>query len=295
MNIALRQLRVFVAVAQELSITTAANKLCLSKPAISMALSELEKQLGQQLFDRHNNRLLINEQGRRLLPLADELLARTRDIEHLFNQQGAITGKLNIGASDTLGNQVAPFLLRDFRATSGHLEQALYISNTAKICQKLCEFELDIGMVEGRVQHDELHSIPWLGDEMVVACHPQHPLAQLSAPTLADLEQQHWLLREPGSGTREYFLNHLGARLSQWQLAFELNSTSAIINSTAAGLGITCLSRRALSQAEQLERVSILDLPITFTRDYWLLYHKEKYQSPLLKQFIGFCENWSGQ
>lgn len=86
MNIALKQLKVFVTVAQEKTITAAAEKLFLSKPAVSMALSELEKQLDHKLFDRNNNRLIINEQGKRLLPLADELLARSNAIENLFDQ-----------------------------------------------------------------------------------------------------------------------------------------------------------------------------------------------------------------
>lgn len=292
MNIALRQLKVFVTVTQELTITAAAEKLFLSKPAVSMALSELEKQLGHKLFDRNNNRLLINDQGRRLLPLADELLARSQDIEQLFCQEGPVTGKLKIGSSDTVGNQVTPFLLRDFRAESGHTDQSLFISNTAQICQMLTEFELDVGLVEGKVHLKELHAIPWLGDEMVVACHPAHPLAQSPSLTLADLEHSHWILREPGSGTREYFLSRLSPRLEHWHQAFELNNTEAIINCAAAGLGITCLSRRAVSHAVKDQRLVILDLPLDMQRQYWLLYHREKYQSPLLKLFLAFCQRW---
>ncbi|PSW12584.1 LysR family transcriptional regulator [Photobacterium sanctipauli] len=293
MNIALRQLKVFVTVAQELTITAAAEKLFLSKPAVSMALSELEKQLDHKLFDRNNNRLLINEQGKRLLPLADELLARSQAIEQLFDQEGPVTGKLKIGSSDTVGNQVTPFLLRDFRLDSGHNDQSLYISNTAQICHMLGEFELDIGLVEGKVQQEDLVVQPWLGDEMVVACHPEHPLAKMKQLRLSDLEQSQWILREPGSGTREFFLSRISPRLELWHQAFELNNTEAIINCVAAGLGITCLSRRAAEHALNDGRLVLLELPLNMQRQYWLLYHKEKYQSPLLKLFIAFCQQWN--
>lgn len=87
MNIVLKQLNIFKLVAQEKSITAAAKKLFLTKPAVSMALNELEKQLGHQLFDWYNNRLLINEFGLKLQPLADELLARTQDISTLFDEK----------------------------------------------------------------------------------------------------------------------------------------------------------------------------------------------------------------
>jgi DNA-binding transcriptional LysR family regulator len=292
MNIALKQLKVFVTVAQERTITAAADKLFLSKPAVSMALSELEKQLDHKLFDRNNNRLIINEQGKRLLPLADELLSRSHSIENLFDQAGPVTGNLKIGSSDTVGNQITPFLLRDFRESSQHYDQSLFISNTAQICHKLSEFELDIGLVEGKVQQNDLVTEPWLDDEMVVACHPSHPLTMIKNLRLVDLENSEWVLREPGSGTREFFLNRISPRLEKWHQAFELNTTEAIINCVAANLGITCLSKLAIQHAVNDNRLVILTLPLDMRRQYWLLFHKEKYQSPLLKLFLNFCQKW---
>ncbi|CAG21335.1 MULTISPECIES: LysR family transcriptional regulator [Photobacterium] len=292
MNIALKQLKVFVTVAQERTITAAADKLFLSKPAVSMALSELEKQLDHKLFDRNNNRLIINEQGKRLLPLADELLSRSHSIENLFDQTGPVTGNLKIGSSDTVGNQITPFLLRDFRESSQHYNQSLFISNTAQICHKLSEFELDIGLVEGKVQQNDLVTEPWLDDEMVVVCHPSHPLTLINNLRLVDLENSEWVLREPGSGTREFFLNRISPRLEKWHQAFELNTTEAIINCVAANLGITCLSKLAIQHAVNDNRLVILELPLDMRRQYWLLFHKEKYQSPLLKLFLNFCQKW---
>jgi DNA-binding transcriptional LysR family regulator len=295
MNIVLKQLKVFVTVVQERTITAAADKLFLSKPAVSMALSELEKQLDHKLFDRNNNRLIINEQGKRLLPLADELLSRSHSIENLFDQAGPVTGNLKIGSSDTVGNQITPFLLRDFRESSQHYDQSLFISNTAQICHKLSEFELDIGLVEGKVQQDNLVTEPWLDDEMVVACHPSHPLTLINNLRLVDLENSEWVLREPGSGTREFFLNRISPRLEKWHQAFELNTTEAIINCVAANLGITCLSKLAIQHAVNDNRLVILNLPLDMRRQYWLLFHKEKYQSPLLKLFLNFCQKWDLQ
>lgn len=292
MHIALKQLKVFVTVAQERTITAAAAKLFLSKPAVSMALSELEKQLSHKLFDRNNNRLLINEQGKRLLPLADELLARATTIDKLFDQADSIAGELKIGASDTVGNQLTPFLIRDFRAHTQHRHQTLFIANTAQVCQKLAEFELDIGLVEGKVQHPDLVVLPWLEDEMVIACHPGHPLTQSPSLCLTDLEHSEWVLRESGSGTREFFLKRIAPRLADWHAAFELNTTEAIINSVTAGLGMTCLSLRAAQHAVEEKRISLLPIPLDMRRQYWLIFHKEKYHSPLLDRFIHFSQQW---
>ncbi|KJY80433.1 LysR substrate-binding domain-containing protein [Vibrio nigripulchritudo] len=292
MNISLKQLRVFVAITQEKTITAAAQQLYLSKAAVSMSLGELEKQVGHVLFDRVNNRLILNREGKRLLPLADEILHRANDIDELFQSDQPLHGELHIGASDTIGNQVAPFLLSGFRSLTNHNHQSLFISNTASICEKLADYELDIGLIEGKTQHPQLITQPWCLDEMCIIASPNHELAKKDNLGVRDLEYTQWLLRESGSGSREFFTQRIAPRLEYWQEAFQLNTTEAIINCTAANLGLACLSRRSAQYAIDDGRVVTLDLPIDFQRKFWILLHKEKYQSPLLKTFLEFCSRW---
>ncbi len=292
MNIALKQIRVFVTVAQERTITAAAEKLFLSKPAVSMALAELEKQLGHKVFDRHNNRLLINEYGRRLLPLADELLTRSHAIEIIFDDTSPMKGSLKIGSSDTIGNQLVPYLLRDFRQKHQHTAQSLVISNSHQITQKILEFELDIGLVEGNIHHDDVVLIPWLKDEMVIAAAVNHPISQMKTVEFPLLEKQSWILRENGSGTRTFFFNHIETQLMDWTLEFELNTTEAILNAVSAELGISCLSNLATQAAEKQGRLITRSFPEKAYRQYWIAFHKEKYQSPLIQGFLAFCQQW---
>lgn len=291
-HISLKQLKVFVAVTQHQTLTAASDTLFLSKAAVSMSLSELEKQIGHALFDRVNNRLVINQEGQKLLPLADELLSRSRDIESLFGDEQSYRGVLRIGASDTVGNQVAPFLLSDFREEHQHKSQQLFISNTALICQKLIDYQLDIGLVEGKTLHPELDSYPFSEDEMCIVVSPKHPLAKKSRVTLEDLENSDWILREPGSGTREFFLRTVAPRIEIWHEAFELNTTEAIINSVSANLGLACLSTLATQTAIDDGRLVPISVSLDMKRRFWLLVHKEKYQSPLLERFILFCQQW---
>jgi DNA-binding transcriptional LysR family regulator len=288
-HISLRQLQIFISITQQKTITLAAEELFLSKAAVSMALAELEKQLGQRLFDRVNHRLILNQEGQKLLPLADELLYRARDIEQLFDHGNRLSGQLRIGASDTIGNQVAPYLLSDFRQQFQHTSQALFISNSTLICQKLVDYELDIGLIEGKTIHPELISKQFSQDEMCIICTPHHPLVGKENIRLSNLEHSAWILREAGSGSREFFLRTVAPRLEFWQEAFELNTTESLINSVSAGLGLACLSKLSAKAALQDGRVCRLQLPLDMRRRFWLLVHKEKYQSPLLKHFIQFC------
>ncbi|USD64722.1 LysR substrate-binding domain-containing protein [Vibrio sp. SCSIO 43136] len=295
MAASLKQLTVFVTIARERTITAAAEKLFLTKAAVSMALSELEKQLDQSLFDRVNNRLVLNSQGKKLLPLADEPLHRSDDISSLFNSNQPLTGALHLGASDTIGNQVVPFLLQDFRLDCGHTNQALFISNSAQICQKLLDYELDVGFIEGKTHHPELIATPWFDDTMCVIAAASHPLANQEALTTSSLEHSDWILRESGSGSREFFLQRIAPRIDTWHEAFELNTTEAIINAASAGLGLACLSMRSARWAIEDGRVVALNLPLDMQRRFWLLHHKERYQSPLMAQFLKFCAAWQGE
>lgn len=291
-HVSLKQLRVFTSIIQYKTITAASEHLFLSKAAVSMALSELEKQLGHALFDRVNNRLILNQEGRRLLPYADELLCRMNDLDQAFNDEHSLFGQLHIGASDTIGNQVAPFLLSQFRQHYQHRSQTLFISNSALICQKLIDYELDIGLIEGKTYHPQLLSHPFSQDEMCIICAPNHPLLSQPSVRLDDFENSEWILREAGSGTREFFLRTVAPRIEHWHEVFELNTTEAIINSVAANLGFACLSRLAASAAVASGRVDIIKLPLDMKRRFWLLVHKEKYQSPLLKRFMEYCYHW---
>jgi DNA-binding transcriptional LysR family regulator len=292
MNITLKQLHIFTVITQEKTLTTAAEKLFLSKPAVSMALAELEKQLGHKLFERTNNRLLINEMGRALLPLADEQIERSKAIISLFDNHN-FQGKLRIGSSNTVGNHLLPILLAQFQTNSGHKDQSIKIDNSTSIGEQLKDYELDIGLVEGLLIDNQLHVQRWIKDEMVIVANTDHPLTRQSSVSISDLNKQQWILREPGSGTRHFFIDHIGQYLSELNIAFELSSTEAIINCCAAGLGVGCMSRTAARHALNDQRLVTLAVDIDMSRDLYLIWHKEKYQSPILKEFIDYCLQWS--
>ncbi|MCL9782227.1 LysR family transcriptional regulator [Vibrio sp. S4M6] len=291
-NISLKQLKVFTTLIRHKTLTSASESLYLSKAAVSMTISELEKQIGHALFDRINNRLILNQEGQRLLPLADELLQRSNEIETLFSQDEILTGQLRIGASDTIGNQLAPNLLSQFRTSSGHTSQSLVISNTSAICQKLVDYELDIGLVEGNIDHPEISPCAFGKDQMCIICPTDHPFTKTNILAMNELNDQNWVLREPGSGSREFFLTKVATQIKQWNESFQLNTTESLINSVSAGLGLGCLSQLSAQHAIQDGRVGVIKTPLDMSRQFWILLHKEKYQSSLLKRFIEFCNKY---
>lgn len=292
-GISIRQLRVFASVARHAGLAAAADELHLTKAAVSMALQELERQLGEPLFDRVRNRLVLNASGERLVPMADELIERLGAITDLFGAGERLAGQLRIGASNTIGNNLLPRLLAGFIAGTDCRRPMVTIRSTAVLLEQLQRFELDLAFIEGTAGEDELVVCPWGQDEMHVVAAPGHPLADGRRHRLAALDGQRWVLREPRSGTREQFERLLIPHLDSWHLALEMNSNEGINNSVAAGLGLGFMSRLATASHCSSEQLQEVLLQPRFTRRLSLIYHRDKYQSPLLKRFIAYSRDWT--
>jgi DNA-binding transcriptional LysR family regulator len=290
--VTIKQLRVFASVARHGGLGAAAQELFLTRAAVSMALQELERHLGRVLFDRVSNRLRLNAAGARLVPLADELIARVGVISGLFSPEGVFAGQLRIGASNTIGNNLLPGLLAQFMAGGACQRPVVIINSTARLLEQLQRFELDLVFIEGSVDAAHFVVCPWGEDEMHVVAAPDNPLADGRTHSLQDLDAQRWVLRETASGTREQFERLLLPELASWTLALEMNANEGVNNSVAAGFGLGFMSRlatRSLCRSGQLREVR---LDQTFRRQLSLVYHPDKYQSPLLGHFLSFSHAW---
>lgn len=184
----LRQLEVFTSIAKARSLSEAANTLFLSKAATSLALNELEKQLGHTLFDRINNRLVLNQEGSKLLPVADEVLNRARDISSLLSNEKILSGELKLGASNTIGNQLLPILIRDFNQShQANIEFTIELSNSLELANKVIDYQLDMAFLESGEDSDKLSRSPFGHDKMCVICPKDSPLLNVQTPTLSAL------------------------------------------------------------------------------------------------------------
>ncbi len=177
MRYSLRQLEVFLATARHENVTRAAEALAMSQSAASGALKELEGQFDVQLFDRVGKRLQLSELGHQLRPQAQSLLDQAREFEQALAGED-ILGRLEIGATLTIGNYLAVNMIADFRKLHPHADIALHVANTEAIARRVSHFELDVGLIEGELQDPELESILWREDELQVFAAPGHPLAK---------------------------------------------------------------------------------------------------------------------
>ncbi|OED46607.1 hypothetical protein ACH42_03750 [Endozoicomonas sp. (ex Bugula neritina AB1)] len=294
MHITLRQLQIFREVAQCGRVTGAAETLHISQPAASMALSELEKHLGP-LFDRHQGAgLSLNDAGRALLPKACELIDRAQEVERQFTQGSSYEyGSLSIRASSTVGNNILPKILSQFQREFPGIRTELIIENTRTIEQHILGFETDLAIVEGTCLHPDIEVATWKEDELVIICNPEHPLSHRKNVTLGALSKETWVLREPGSGTRELFDEVIASRLGVPSVTMTLNRAEAVKQAVSDGLGIGCMSRIAARTAINRGILTTIDVSeLNMKRYFYLLMHKKKYRSPVIESLCRFILGW---
>lgn len=289
MHYTLRQLQVFLAVAHYENVTRAAEHLAMSQSACSGALKDLESQYDVQLFDRVGKRLQTNELGRLLRPKAEALLAMAQELEYDLKKHKDV-GQIKLGATLTIGNYLAVQLISDFMRSKDGAGVTLEVANTQTIAERLLNFDIDIGMIEGEYSNPDLDIIPWQQDELICFCAPDHELAQAANLTDKDLESSQWILREPGSGTRQAFERALHGLMPKLNILLELQHTEAIKRAVEHGLGISCLSLITLE--DDFKRGNLVPLKVPhrdFKRQFYAVLHKQKYRSAGLLKWCQLC------
>ncbi|MFZ2652466.1 MAG: LysR substrate-binding domain-containing protein, partial [Burkholderiaceae bacterium] len=255
------------------------------------ALVDLEGLLGVPLFDRVGRGLVLNENGRALLPKAASLLDRAAELEHLFS--GEHDAPLRVAASLTIGEYLLPELLAGWKARHASSPVYLMIGNTSEVIAAVAAFDVDVGFIEGTQTHPRLIVRPWLTDELVIVAAPSHSLAGHTA-SLRQLREATWALREPGSGTREAVERWLFDRLGPLKVGFELGSPEAIKRLVAAGAALGCVSREVV--ALELAQGTLVEIAARLpraTRRLAMVLHRDKHLGRGSDDFVRHCAAFS--
>jgi DNA-binding transcriptional LysR family regulator len=291
MHLSLRQLQIFTAVAENGTTTAAGESIGLSQSAVSAALTELESLLELALFDRIGRRLVLNGHGRALLPQAHAVLASVADIERRFRsrQDTGAPVRWRMGASTTIGNYLMPGLIADLLDANGQAHVDLTIGNTREVAAAVQQLQVDIGLIEGPCHEPGLEVERWREDELVIVYGPRHPQAVQwgQGADEVGLRQATWLMREPGSGTREAAEQALLPHLHGFAEVLQLGGTEAIKQGAVAGLGLACLSRHAVADLIELGKLQVLTTPLPpLTRQLWVVRHPGKRVPDSLRRLL---------
>ncbi len=250
------RLKVFRAVAKNLSFRRAAEELYLSQPAVSLQVKTLEEEVGLRLFERSGSQIALTAAGETLLAYVARLEALAAEAEgSLATFRGQAQGRLAIGASLTIAQYVLPRLLGPFLQQNPHLEVAVTTHNTELVIEDVVERTIAIGLIEGPARRRDVTLEPVLEDELVVIAPPGHAWAGQREIDVEQLRPAPLLLREQGSGTRlvaELALRKLGIRPRDLRVLLEFDTSEAIKSGVEAGLGIGIVSRWTIRKELEL-------------------------------------------
>src|SRR5215471_8250266 len=223
------RLKVFRAVAEQLSFHKAAKQLFLTQPAVTLQVKTLEDELGIRLFDRSGGHVSLTRQGALLLRYAQKLAALASEAEQeLAAAEGQLAGNLELGVSTTIAQYVLPRLIAAFLAENPRLQFSLHSGNTEEIVQSLLQEKVSIGLIEGPSREQGVRTEPFMQDELVLITPPDFESDRVSRDQLM---ASNLLLREQGSGSRrvvEGALEKAGVGLKSFKKVMDLDSTEAI-------------------------------------------------------------------
>jgi DNA-binding transcriptional LysR family regulator len=291
----LRQLEIFVKVAELGSFSKAADALFLTQPTVSEHIRTLEDELGVRLLDRLGRGASVTKGGALLLSHAQRMLALAREARQAMESfQGRMSGELLVGASTIPGEYILPALIGRFKEKFPDIAITLLIGSSQSVTDWVVEGRAELGVVGARSTHKSIECRELLPDDIVLIVSAAHPWHGRKQVTLEELRGEPLLLRERGSGTRaalEAALEAAGTDLAAFRVVGEMGSTQAVKQAVKASVGVALLSRRAVEEecrAGSLWCLRVKDLKVT--RAFYLATHRERSRSPLAEAFRAFVQ-----
>ncbi|NOT18496.1 MAG: LysR family transcriptional regulator [Sulfuriferula sp.] len=283
----LHQLKIFDAVARHLSFARAAEELHLTPPAVSIQVKQLAEAIGQPLFEQIGKKISLTPFGVVSWTTCRDVLNRLEQLGHeLAALQGLEKGSLKLATLAT-AKYFLPRLLGEFCTKHPGIDTTLFMGNRKDLLERLTQNQDDLYILGQPPEHMNVVMEAFADNLLVVVASPNHPLAQEKDIAPSRLQDDAFILRESGSGTRlaaEQFFEQHGVTL---KVRMELGSNEAIKQLVASGLGISVLSDATL-RAELINgELVILDVRgLPLARKWHLVYPASKRLTPATSAFI---------
>ncbi len=288
-KITIRQLEVLDAVGREGSVTAAASALHLTQPAVSMQLRQMEEHLQLSLFEPVGRGLQITEPGRDLAALAADLLLRLDDFALAASElRGVSRGRVRLGVVST-AKYFAPRLLAQFLKSHPGVDFKLNVYNREHIIEQLQSYAIDLGIMGRPPEGANLVGTPFAPNPLAIVAAPSHPLSLRNELTPEDLENEAFIVRESGSGTRIAMDRFFADAAVTINPIMETDSNETIKQSIMAGIGIGLLSLHTVrleQAAGRLITLRVAGLPLR--RQWFVVHSRQRHLTPAAEEFLEY-------
>jgi LysR family hydrogen peroxide-inducible transcriptional activator len=283
----LHQLRYFVAVAELGHFTRAAERCLVAQPSLSQQISKLERELGQPLFERLGRVVRLTDAGRTLYDQAVSILASVEEAKRqVADGCGEPGGVVAVGAIPT----VAPFLLPPrvsaFQRRFPRSRVILYEDLTAHVIDNCLRGELDVGVLALPVIDTRLHVEPLFEEELLLALPADHALVKKRRVTTRDLDGQPFILLSEMHCLGEQVVAFCNQESCSPFMVCRSAQLLTLQEFVSAGHGISLLPAMACALDRDEQRVYRRLSGTVPTRTLALIWHRQRYQRPVVRRFI---------
>lgn len=281
-------LKTFVTLAEVKNFTKTAELLLMSQPSVSLHVKNLEKEFQTTLFHRSPKYLKITPTGEMLYDRAKRMITMYEQTKQdILEHHNSIKGELKIGASFTIGEYILPSLLIDLQKDYPELELEVVIGNTEEIVQSVRKYQVDLGLIEGQTNDKEVSAHPFMEDELYIVASNLHELAKKEIVTISDLQNQPWVTREVGSGTREYLNHVIRSNGLKVKSLLTISSNQGIKETLINGSGLSLLSQSVIERDVEHHNLSIIKVKNqSFNRTLSYIYSPVLEDKKNVKTFI---------
>ena len=289
LHLTFRQLSVFEAVARHLSFSRAAQELHLTQPAVSMQIKQLEENVSTSLFEQLGKKIYLTEAGHELYHYSRVIAQQLSEAESVLSElKGLKRGKLKISVAST-ANYFAPQLLATFSQRFPTVTVSLDVTNRQALLQQLANNEMDMAVMGQPPDGLDLVAESFMENPLVVIAPRNHPLARKKLIPLERLQEETFLMREEGSGTRIAMERYFDAHGVKIQTGMEMSSTEAIKQAVQAGLGLGVVSLHTVELELEAKRLLVLDVQgLPIQRHWYIVHRKDKRLSASAQAFKNF-------
>lgn len=290
LHVTLRQLKIFESVSRLLNFTRASEELHLTQPAVSIQIKQLETAVGLPLFEQIGRRMHLTQAGQELHSYTREIIQQLDDMELALNElKGLKRGKLNISVVST-ANYFVPNLLARFCQRYPNITVSLHVSNRQKVLKQLSDNMMDLAIMGQPSGGEAIDSEAFMENPLVIIAPPEHPLCHEKQIPVKRLEQEIFLIREPGSGTRGAMERFFAREKINVNTGMEADTAEAIKQGIQAGMGLGIMSLHTIRLELEAGRLKILDIQGFPIIRYWHVVHRRNKRlsniSSVFRQFL---------
>ncbi|MBR4375891.1 MAG: LysR family transcriptional regulator [Spirochaetia bacterium] len=291
----LYHLKTFYFTAKYKSLTKAAEFLCITQPAVTKQIKQLQSHYNLKFLDIIGKKVILTDAGLNLYTIAERIFDMESQAEEAIKDfQEYNKGKISILASESFGSYHIPYIIRDFKQTRPEISISIQTATNKDIIESISELKEDIGFISAPVQNPKISVHEILEDEIVLVASPNCKFTDTHELNILDLEGKEIIMHEQGSVIRKVVDAFLKKNKIDMCMKYEISNSEAIKKLVENNMGMAFLTKSIVHK--ELKSGELISIPVpdkNFRRKYYMIYHSEKYFSKPLKDFRDLIMRWS--